>query len=183
MDSLLNFLSGVLGVDPATFLLILGVIVSVCNLAGRLIPDDAVGSLGVARKVLKVLGLYLSNRVASGVSVNDTARAVAGATAITSKSPGSPPVTVKLRSPWIVAVLAGIATIFLQGCALSQVQATTAAVCQSVPIAQAALDSATQTNRVAQAQHILDYVNAYCPSVVLALDLSGAIRLGAKVVH
>jgi hypothetical protein len=165
MDSLLNFLSGVLGVDPATFLLILGVIVSVCNLAGRLIPDDAVGSLGVARKVLKVLGLYLSNRVASGVSVNDTARAVAGATAITSKSPGSPPVTVKLRSPWIVAVLAGIATIFLQGCALSQVQAT------------------TQTNRVAQAQHILDYVNAYCPSVVLALDLSGAIRLGAKVVH
>lgn len=183
MDNVLNLLAGLLGVDPSTFLLLVGLVICVCNLLGRLIPDDAVGYLAVVRKVAKVLGLYLSNRVTTGVSVNDTARAVAGASGITVKSPGSPPVTssVSLRSPATVAILAGIATLFLAGCTPVQLEATTSAVCQSVPLAQAALDSATQTGKVALAQRILDRVNQVCPSVLLALDVTQAIRLGAKV--
>jgi len=48
----------------------------VCAALGKLIPDTATGPLGWVRKVLKVGGLYVSNRVAPGESVSDVARSV-----------------------------------------------------------------------------------------------------------
>lgn len=65
-----------LGVEPATVLLMLGIVVAVANLLGRVIPDDAGGWLGMVRKASKLLGLFVPNRVTSGISVNDTAKAV-----------------------------------------------------------------------------------------------------------
>lgn len=78
MEHILLFLPNLLGVDPQLFTLLLGVLVALANLVGRLIPDTAVGSLGVLRKVCKVVGLYVGNRVAPGISNNDAAQAVIG---------------------------------------------------------------------------------------------------------
>jgi hypothetical protein len=174
MDNVLNALATLFGVDPSTFLLIVGLVVCVCNLAGRYIPDDATGTLGVVRKIAKVLGLYLSNRVSSGVSVNDTARAVAGASAITVKSPGSPPITskVSLRSPAFVAILAGIATLFLSGCApaaVAGVNTAATAVCAAAPLAQALYDSAVATGDTDKVNRVLNQLQAACPSVLLLI--------------
>lgn len=66
------------GIDPITMLAILGLVVALSNVIGRLIPDDAVGTLGFIRKVAKAIGLYVSNRVSSGVSVNQVAKAAIG---------------------------------------------------------------------------------------------------------
>lgn len=66
------------GIDPATALLVFGMIVSICNIAGRLIPDDKTGWVGKLRDLCKAIGLYTPNRVTSGVSVNDVASAVVG---------------------------------------------------------------------------------------------------------
>lgn len=81
VEALIPNVAGMLGIEPATALLIVGVVVSVCNLLGRLIPDDATGWLGVVRKVCKFVGLYTSNRVSSGVSVNDVTKAMLDAPA------------------------------------------------------------------------------------------------------
>lgn len=180
MDNIVNSVAGLLGISPITFVLLLGVVVAVCNLVGKLIPDDATGALGVLRQVCKVLGLYISTRITTGVSVNDTARVVAGIQPKSTVTGSSSTV----RSPAFVGVLAvllGIASLFTTGCTPLQLESATSAICQSVPLAQNALDSATQTGRVALAQRILDRVNSACPGILLALDVSQALRLGAKV--
>lgn len=66
--------AAMLGVEPATVLLFVGLTVALANLAGRLIPDDATGWLGAIRKVCKFIGLYASNRIASGLTVNEIAK-------------------------------------------------------------------------------------------------------------
>jgi hypothetical protein len=77
MDDLVNFLAGLLGVSPAVLPLILAVIVALANLAGKLIPDSATGPLGILRKVCKIVGLYITNRVTPNVSTGDVTRALA----------------------------------------------------------------------------------------------------------
>lgn len=66
--------AAMLGVEPATVLLFVGLTVALANLAGRLIPDDATGWLAGVRKVCKFIGLYASNRIASGLTVNEIAK-------------------------------------------------------------------------------------------------------------
>lgn len=63
-----------LGVEPATALLFVGIIVMVANLTGRLIPDDKTGVLGAIRKLCKFIGFYASNRISSGLTVNEIAK-------------------------------------------------------------------------------------------------------------
>lgn len=65
-----------LGLDPATVLLLLTILVTAANITARLIPDTATGYLGALRKVAKIIGMFVPNRVASGISVNDVAKAV-----------------------------------------------------------------------------------------------------------
>jgi len=74
LEDLIPDVAAFLHVTPATALLLLGFVVSLCNLTGRLIPDEATGWKGLVRKVCKLVGLYASNRVASGVSVNDVTK-------------------------------------------------------------------------------------------------------------
>lgn len=74
IEHLIPDLAKLLGLDPSTVLFLLGVIVSVSNLLGRVIPDDAVGPLGVVRKVAKIIGLYVPNTIAAGVTVNQVCR-------------------------------------------------------------------------------------------------------------
>lgn len=75
---LLSSLASFLNVDSTTLLAIVTATVAVCNLIGRLIPDDKTGALGVIRAVCKFIGLYAPNRVATGVTINDVARSVVG---------------------------------------------------------------------------------------------------------
>lgn len=65
-----------LGIQPATALLLLTMLVTASNLAARLIPDTAIGPLGTIRKIAKVIGMFVPNRVAPSISVNDVAKAV-----------------------------------------------------------------------------------------------------------
>lgn len=160
MDYFLNYLAGALGVDPPTFLLILGVVVAVSNLIGRVIPDDATGVLGLVRKVAKVLGLYLSNRVTGGVSVNDTARTVANRYNV-------------VKSPLIVGVLALIVTLLLTGCTTLQkerVTSTLSTICTSAPLAQALYNAALASHDNARVNEILNILQASCPAVLVIVQ-------------
>lgn len=76
IEPLLPNLAACFNLEPSTMLLVFGVFVAVCNLVGRLIPDEVVGFLGAVRKVCKFVGMYTSNRVSKGVSVNDVAKAL-----------------------------------------------------------------------------------------------------------
>ena len=75
---LMPLISQLIGVEPATLLLYITMVITIANLLGRAIPDDKTGVLGVVRDVCKVLGLYLSNRVSSGVTTNDVAKHTLG---------------------------------------------------------------------------------------------------------
>src|SRR5690606_674889 len=66
-----------LGVDPSTALLLVGLIIAIANLGGRLIPDDKTGFVGFVRDACKLIGLYASNRIASGLTVNKIAETTA----------------------------------------------------------------------------------------------------------
>lgn len=70
-------LAQALGIEPATALLIVGLVMALANLAGRLIPDDKTGVLGVIRAACKIIGLYASNRIATGLTVNQIASTTA----------------------------------------------------------------------------------------------------------
>lgn len=76
MEDLIQIIAGSLGVDPSVLIALLPTLVFLFNLLYRSIPDDAVGFAGVVRNIARVLGLYMSNKVASGVSVNTVAKAV-----------------------------------------------------------------------------------------------------------
>jgi len=68
--------AGWLNLDPATVLLYLVMLCTVCNLIGRLIPDDVEGPWGRVRDICKIIGTYTPNRVSRGISVNDVASSI-----------------------------------------------------------------------------------------------------------
>lgn len=76
VENLIPPIAQMLGIEPATALLAVGIIVTVANITGRLIPDTATGVLGGIRRVAKVVGLFVPNRVAPQITVNDVAKAV-----------------------------------------------------------------------------------------------------------
>lgn len=75
MDEFLVILSQMLGIDQQTIAMLLPLLVIVCGSLGKLIPDSATGFLGILRKILKVIGLYTTNRVQPGITTTDVAKA------------------------------------------------------------------------------------------------------------
>lgn len=70
MENFIQDTADLFGYDPATTMVVL-VIISMCaRLAGNLIPDDKKGVVGLLRNLLKILGMYASNRVSSGISTS-----------------------------------------------------------------------------------------------------------------
>lgn len=65
-------------VDPATILMLVGAICTIANVLSRVIPDDAIGFWGVVRKIASILGVYVSNRVSTGITTNDVIKKVVG---------------------------------------------------------------------------------------------------------
>lgn len=77
MDAITAFIVMQLGIDPATFGLILGVIIAIANLVGKSIPSSSTGALGVVRKICLVIGLYVPQKVTSNLSTKNVAEAMA----------------------------------------------------------------------------------------------------------
>lgn len=67
-------------INPATALLFVTILVSMANVAGRMIPDDKTGVLGFIRNASKFIGLVVANRVTSGVTTNDAAKVIVAQT-------------------------------------------------------------------------------------------------------
>lgn len=71
---ILDQIFGWLGLDGSSALALILLISMISNLLYRLIPDDAEGFLGQIKPILRVVGLYASNRISHGVTVNDVAK-------------------------------------------------------------------------------------------------------------
>ncbi len=70
-------LAKLIGVQPSTLVLLIMIVTTAANVGARLIPNDATGTLGVVRKVCALIGVYVSSRVTSGLTVNDVTAAAA----------------------------------------------------------------------------------------------------------
>lgn len=66
-----------LGIDGGSALSLILLTSLVSNFLYRLIPDDATGWRGAIKPILRVVGLYASNRLTAGISVNDIATEIA----------------------------------------------------------------------------------------------------------
>ena len=75
---IITLLSHSLHINTGALVGYLTLLVTICNIAGRLIPDSATGWLGVVRKGCKIVGLYVGNRITPGVSANEVAAGVVG---------------------------------------------------------------------------------------------------------
>lgn len=78
MELAINALFDSLGLDVTKTLLVMVTVSLVSGLIGRLIPDDATGLRGLIRDAAKILGLYASNRITHGVTVNQAVEASIG---------------------------------------------------------------------------------------------------------
>lgn len=77
-EQVLNAVAHATGLDPLTVVGMVPLLVIALNLIGRAIPDDKTGPAGWLRTIAKIGGLYISNRVASGVSANSVVKVAAG---------------------------------------------------------------------------------------------------------
>lgn len=184
IEHLIPNLAAFFNVDPATILLIVTIFVALCNLTGRIIPDDATGVLGTVRKVCKLIGLYASNRVTKGVSVNSVASVL-----LESKVPASPrgegqsveESARTLKSHWLAGVAAIGLAMLLMGCTTTQMDRVgriANSVCQSAPAAQAVLDQFAESGEAVKAQKFLDALRVACPLVLIYLDYTKAESVG-----
>jgi hypothetical protein len=73
--TLIPMVADQLGIPPSSLVFYLFVLSGLANVTARLIPDDATGWKATVRKVASIVGVYVSSRVTSGVTVNDVAKA------------------------------------------------------------------------------------------------------------
>lgn len=68
-------LAGLFGVNPATLVLLLVILNRGCELAARVIPNDATGWRATVRKIAAVIGTYTPNRITSAIPARNAADA------------------------------------------------------------------------------------------------------------
>jgi hypothetical protein len=187
-DSLVMYLTNQLGLSGTTLLAVLATTSLVARLVGKAIPDDKTGFVGFVRDACKVIGLYISNRIESGVSVSKVAKVVADSKMQVRgeggkfKSETVVDAARKLQSPWptslatfmIVTICFG----FLTGCTITQRAVFVDAICHNVGYAQQLLDSAADSRNKARAQLVLGVIEANCPLLVERLDTRKAEAAG-----
>lgn len=64
-----------LGFDGVGIIALYAFLALTSRVVARVIPDDKTGFLGLVRKVTRVIGIDVSNRITSGVSINDVSKA------------------------------------------------------------------------------------------------------------
>lgn len=189
MSDLIDPIADYFGISGASLLATLAVTSLVCNLIGRLIPDDATGWQSVVRNVAKVIGLSVSSRLTKGVSVSDVAKVL-----LESRIPPAPAgkgETVEdaartVKSPWIAGVMALFLSLLLMGCTTTQMDRgikVTNALCSNAPLAQLVLDQAVDSRSKSRVQSLLNFLHAKCPLVTLALDYRKADAAGVLPIN
>lgn len=162
MNDILTYFSQLTGLQPATLVLLGGILITISNALSRIIPDDATGFLAFIRVVTKYVGVNVSSRVTSGVSINDVARtllqtnqakpevadqlkasgvmAAPGIAGITRQTNGK---FAKVQSPWFVTVLVFVLVIMgfgLGGCSTLSDANIGKTLCQNQIVSRAALN-------------------------------------------
>lgn len=172
MDQIFNdgvdYIQLYFGIDGTTLLATLAFVSIICRLVGNLIPDDKKGWLGVVRNVCQILGLYASNRLTSGVSVNDVARVVAD-TPMQTRDPISgkfTPMNVldrarTTRSHWGASVVALCLVSLVTGCTTLQRRAIGGLACTNLPYLRQLIETRQDTSpEVLRTVRVLE---AACP--------------------
>lgn len=76
MEHFFNYLLDSIGLESSALMGVLALFSLIMRFIGKSIPDDATGALGIIRKIAKILGLYVSNRLTSTESTATAARRV-----------------------------------------------------------------------------------------------------------
>lgn len=77
MDDMLNQLAAYFGIDGVTLLVMLIIVSMASQLLARMIPDNATGWLGYARRAASIIGLYTSSRLTKDVTLKAAVKHVA----------------------------------------------------------------------------------------------------------
>lgn len=76
MDGIIDGLLAMLGLEGSALIGALALISVVARFIGKAIPDSTTGILGIVRKVSKVIGLYVSNRIDANTEEADVVKSV-----------------------------------------------------------------------------------------------------------
>lgn len=166
-----------LGLEGTSLLACLAVISLICRLIGKSIPDDATGVQGMIRRVTKLLGLYVSNRITSGTSVSDVAKTVVNeelSDRLASVEQGQKPFPgvrdergrfVKTTAPLMLALL--LLPMALGGCATasapSPAMILARTVCSNTDVLAAAILDIRSQNTRERAIVVLRGLESACP--------------------
>lgn len=186
LNEIAAMFSNLFGVEVAHVITLLLLFSLVARIAGKLIPDDATGVLGVIRMIATVVGLGFSNRISSGVSESDVVKVVAESKDRVRGEDGKfTDATVKevakLKSPAMVGIMALAAALLLGACTPTQRYIgteITAQLCNNLPLAQRLLDQAKDSRHRARAQSVLNILRSACPLTLVYLDLKAAEKAG-----
>lgn len=192
MDEFFNLVHQLTGLDSTKLVLVVMLASMLARFFGPLIPDDSVGFWGFLRKVLNIVGLYSSNRITSGVSVNDVVKVVANSTTTVRDESGKftgqtvADAAKTVSSHWAATLLAMamIGMLVLGGCTTAQTQRLGqigVAVCNNVPLAQALLDNAADSKRKATAQKVFDDLKIACPLLLPQLNTARVEAVAAQL--
>lgn len=75
ISTLATQIASLFGLQPSTLILFILIITTAANAGARLIPSDATGFAGTVRTICAFIGVYVSSRVTSGVTIEDVAAA------------------------------------------------------------------------------------------------------------
>lgn len=115
MEQLIYLIAQFFGVRPEVIVALIPTIVFIFNFLARVIPDDSTGFLGFARRACVVLGLYASNRVTSGITVNDLANYTKDEIVKVPSKPEPNGYVITYGLAWLLAIGLG-AILLLGGC-------------------------------------------------------------------
>lgn len=160
-------------------------IVILCNLLGRLIPDDKEGWVGMLRKIFKTVGLYASNRLVGKVSVDqaacvalDKVRVDAASGTIATKAEASRTKRAATKagnktSSLGIFLAAGL-SLLLMGCVSPSqtIRNVTQRVCQNVDVATVIVDQLKESERRETLLLVLDFMHEHCPTILGVLVLT-----------
>ncbi len=71
----IDLIQQLFGITQETLAFALILVSLACRVIGKLIPDSATGVLAVIRRVAKIIGLQVENRIEPGVTTENVAKA------------------------------------------------------------------------------------------------------------
>jgi hypothetical protein len=184
INQLVDSFASKLGLTGTSLIATFAILMFVCQAIGKAIPEDATGALGFLRKVCKVIGLYVTNRVTNGLTItqavknandhaliaNEKVTAIADSAVIVTRNEKGHFQSVK--SPLLVTLLVFALILPLCACTTAQTDRLNVGVnviCRSADTAQEILLFAKKSKRTDQAARIVLLLQTVCPAIYNAL--------------